>query len=696
MSGRPWRAVVVGAGLVGSLMACYLARAGWKVRVYERRGDPRAKGYSGGRSINLALSARGLWGLAGVEGAGLDRLVLERDAIPMRGRMIHPVSGDLAFQPYSADPKDAINSVSRGGLNLTLLRAAAAMEGVELFFDRPCVDVDLEGTAAVFEGPGGAERVEADLIVGADGAFSAVRARMQKTDRFEYSQSYLEHGYKELVIPGGGEARQRGSETARRGVGGLAADDGFVMEPNALHIWPRGGSMMIALPNRDGSFTCTLFWPMEGGAGGVGLESLRTAGEVEAFFGREYPDAVPLMPTLAEDYLRNPNGSLVTVRCRPWRRGRTVLAGDAAHAIVPFYGQGMNCGFEDCRELAACLGRHGGDVEAALEEYQERRKPNADAIADMAVENFVEMRDKVGDPAFRYRKKVEQAVHQMFPERWAPQYNLVSFSTVPYTEARRRGRELDGVVSAVVERVPRAEGMSEDRWREAVRSAVGAVGGGPSLRVSAAPALIDITPRISERLRVWPGDTPPSREVLCEIEKGDTVTLSTLRATVHLGAHADGPNHYGAGARDISRQRLEHYVGPCQVVEARVGRGGRVGVADLVGGVEGVRRERVLIKTGTFQDPEAWNADFAGLSVELVDALAGRGVITIGIDTPSVDLQESKDLPAHKAILRHDIAILEGLALRGVAAGEYELIALPLPLEGFDASPVRAVLRRMG
>jgi arylformamidase len=205
--------------------------------------------------------------------------------------------------------------------------------------------------------------------------------------------------------------------------------------------------------------------------------------------------------------------------------------------------------------------------------------------------------------------------------------------------------------------------------------------------------LIDISPVISARLGVWPGDTPPTREVLCDIAKGDTVTLSTLRATVHLGAHADGPSHYGLDAPDISRQRLEHYVGACQVLEARVARGARVGVKDVE--IESVRRPRVLIKTGTFPDPEKWNADFAALSVELVEALAARGVITIGIDTPSVDLQESRDLPAHKAILKAGIAILEGLALRNVAAGEYELMALPLTLEGFDASPVRAVLRTL-
>ncbi len=669
MGNKGKQVLIVGAGLAGSLMACYLARAGWTVRVYERRPDPRAKGYAGGRSINLALSARGLWGLAGV---GLDKHILEHDAIPMRGRMIHPAAAGTVFQPYSADPQDAINSVSRGGLNISLLNLAAKERGVELVFDRECLDVEPDAGAAVFKGPGGAERVSAGLIIGADGAYSAVRGRFQKTDRFEYSQTYLQHGYKELHIPPG--------------------PGGYAMEPQALHIWPRGGAMMIALPNRDKSFTCTLFWPWDGPHG---LASLTTAEQVRSFFERHYPDAVPLMPTLEQDFLRNANGSLVTVHCWPWQlAGSTVLIGDAAHAIVPFYGQGMNCAFEDCRVLAECLAAHPNDQRAALSLFQASRKPNADAIADMAIANFTEMRDKTGQPEFLYRKRVEHVIHALFPDRWTPQYNLVSFSTVPYTEALGRGRLLDAVLDRVIAAVPidRVRILNEEQWRDEIRKAVDAK---PPIAGGRPPAVVDITPAISPRLGVWPGDTAPTRDVLCDIAKGDTVTLSTLRATVHLGAHADGPNHYGRDGRDISRQSLSHYLGPCHVVLAQVKRGERVAPKDLAPSIEHVHHPRVLIRTGTFPDPEHWNADFAGLSAELVDALAARGVITIGIDTPSVDLQDSKDLPAHQAILKHDIAILEGLVLRDVTAGEYELIALPLPLEGFDASPVRAVLRRL-
>ncbi len=493
--------LIVGAGLVGSLAAVYFARRGWHVSVYERRPDPRAAGYVGGRSINLALSARGLWGLAGVD---LDRAVLERDAIPMPGRMIHPAPDAHApapqgtvFQPYSKNPTDAINSVSRGGLNLTLLHAAAAAPGVELVFNRRCIDVDIDRCRASFVDETTAAAaptvIEADLIFGGDGAFSAVRGSMQKTDRFEYSQSYLAHGYKELHIPpasdlgiaGVGIGRWAGGQSQQR------ASAAFALEPNALHIWPRGGSMMIALPNRDGSFTCTLFWPFTGEHSFAALEgelAARRQGDPHAapteaeqaraleFFKRQYPDAVPLMPTLVRDFFTNPTSSLVTVRCAPWfrmaRDGKraTVLAGDAAHAIVPFYGQGMNAGFEDVRVLAECLDRGRGDLAKTLAEYHDLRKPNADAIADMAIENFVEMRDKVGSPAFRYRKRVEQTLHDAFPERVAPQYNLVSFSTVPYAEARRRGRELDAVLDRVIESLgPDSPGrLGEEAWKREI------------------------------------------------------------------------------------------------------------------------------------------------------------------------------------------------------------------------------------
>ena len=699
-------ALIVGAGLGGSLLAVYLARLGFQVSVYERRADPRVKGYAGGRSINLALSARGIDGLAG---AGLAESVMAREAIAMNGRIIHQAKavdgsgGVVIYQPYSSNPDDAIHSVSRGGLNLTLICAAAEQPNVKFYFDHPCVDVLPETGSAMFAGPGGTVKVEADLIVGTDGAYSAVRQKMMKSDRFEYSQSYLRHGYKELHIPavafGGG------------------AFGGYAMEPHALHIWPRGGAMMIALPNTDKSFTCTLFWPLaaEGGADGHGLENLRDAAAVRKLFEREYGDAVSLMGDYVTDYLNNPNGSLVTVRCWPWQMGGNVcLLGDASHAIVPFYGQGMNAAFEDCKQLAACLDRAGGatasreGIAAALGSYQVIRKPNSDAIADMALENFVEMRDKVGRPEFLYRKKVEQTLHRLFPQECLPQYNLVSFSTVPYVEAQQRGRELEGVCAAVVGRLPKsaADAMSAAEFesrvrelgREALRSKDSVIS---NAKVAQPRPLIDISPAITDAIKAWPGDTPYKRTVLMDMAKGDHITLSGISCTVHLGSHADGPNHYGYPAPGVGELPLEHFIGLARVLHSHPARGGRVGIDDLVGGAEaiesvGSRAEKiVLIRTGTFGDFSTWDSDFAGLSVELIDALAKQGVITVGIDTPSVDVQDSKDMLAHRAIFRRGIVILEGLQLAAVEPGVYEIMAAPLKLIGCDGSPVRAVLRRI-
>ncbi len=420
------RFIIVGAGLAGSLLAISLARLGRTVEVYERRLDPRRKGFVGGRSINLALSIRGINAL---ERVGLAERVLQ-DVIPMRGRMMHGVSGGLTFQPYSKDPSDNINSVSRGGLNITLLDAAEACENVTIRFGVRCVDVDLENAAATFVDEQSGEEFTArgDAILGTDGAFSAVRGAMQKTDRFNYSQEYLEHGYKELTIPPG-------------------PDGGFAMEPHALHIWPRGGSMMIALPNQDRSFTCTLFWPYRGAHS---FEAVRRREDVAPFFERHYPDAVPLMPTLAEDFETNPTSSLVTVRCRPWRVGRSLILGDAAHAIVPFYGQGMNCAFEDVAALADRLTASGFDIDEAFDEFQERRKPNADAIADLALANFIEMRDKVGSRWFLLKKKGETILHRLFPKAFLPLYNMVSFTTIPYAEAVQRARGQAGTIKSAL------------------------------------------------------------------------------------------------------------------------------------------------------------------------------------------------------------------------------------------------------
>lgn len=421
-------ALIVGAGLAGCLLAERLAAAGWRITMRERRGDPRAQGYSGGRSINLAISVRGLTAL---RRAGLEATIL-KDAIRMPGRMIHPASGGAPiFQPYSHDPSRAIHSVSRGALNLALLHAADASDRVSIEFGRRCTDIDFAAPAATFcDAQGNAETIAADLIIGADGAFSAVRGAMQRTDRVDYSQSYLGHGYKELHIP----PVSAGPHAP------------WAMRRDALHIWPRGGSMMIALPNPDGSFTCTLFWPWEGSHSFASVPDPRAA---LAHFERHYPDALPLMPTLAEDFGRNPVSSLVTIRCAPWQvGGKVALIGDAAHAIVPFYGQGANASFEDVSCLVDCLAQHGNDIGSALAAYERDRIPNANAIADMALHNFIEMRDRTASRLFRARKRLEHALHATLGDRFIPLYDMVSFTNVPYAHAKARGARQDRILLA--------------------------------------------------------------------------------------------------------------------------------------------------------------------------------------------------------------------------------------------------------
>ncbi|MFZ4576262.1 MAG: FAD-dependent oxidoreductase, partial [Phycisphaerales bacterium] len=354
---------IFGAGLSGALMAVFLARRGHRVELFERRPDPRRASAERGRSINLALSTRGI---AALQEVGLADEVLA-SAIPMRGRVIHPRSGATAFQPYSKGSALAINSVSRSGLNELLLTAAEREKNVTIRFGRRCVGMDLEtGRAEVLDVETGlVSTIETATVIAADGAFSAVRGAMQKRDRFDYSQSYLEHGYKELTIPPGPNGKH-------------------AVDKHALHIWPRGTFMMIALPNLDGSFTCTLFWPYSGANSFSAMPSGRDS---LAFFQREFPDAVPLIPNLVDDWEHNPTASLVTIRCAPWNVGsRAVLLGDAAHAVVPFYGQGMNASFEDVSVLARCIDGSPNDLAEAYANYARERKPNTDALAELAVE----------------------------------------------------------------------------------------------------------------------------------------------------------------------------------------------------------------------------------------------------------------------------------------------------------------------
>jgi len=422
--------IIIGAGPGGAVMANYLAMAGHAVEVYEQRPDIRTATIVAGRSINLALSVRGIHALSEI---GVAEEVM-RSAIPMRGRMIHDASGKLSYQPYGIGNDQAINSVSRADLNITLLNAAERHPNVKLMFNHKCVDVELDAPAAKLIHTETSEEITAagDIVIGADGAFSAVRGRMQRLDCFNYSQDYLEHGYKELTIP-------------------PAEDGGFRLEKNALHIWPRRSFMMIALPNADGSYTCTCFWPF---TGPNGFDRLKTPSDVRAYFSEHFPDAIAHMPTLTDDYFQNPTSSLATIRCGPWHyKDKVALLGDAAHAVVPFYGQGMNAAFEDCTVLNECLCACGGNWGSALATFYERRKANADAIADLALNNFVEMRDHVGSARFLRAKQREQRLHRLFPRRYLPLYTLITFTRTPYAEAVRQAAGQDRFVKRIVQLV---------------------------------------------------------------------------------------------------------------------------------------------------------------------------------------------------------------------------------------------------
>jgi kynurenine 3-monooxygenase len=419
---------IVGAGLVGSLLSIYMAKRGYKVSVFERRPDMRTSGISAGKSINLALSDRGWKGLEGVGIADEIRSI----AIPMYGRFIHHRDGSTAFQPYGKN-EQAIYSVSRGGINVKLMDLAAQQDNVELLFNERCTNIDRKTNTAYFENEQTQKitPVQSDLIFGSDGAFSASRLSMQLgSDRFEYTQHYIEAGYKELTIPAG-------------------PNQSFRMEKNALHIWPRGSFMMIALPNSDGSFTCTLFIPFEGLKS---FNALQTKEAVKRFFEEEFSDAEPLMPTLLDDFFANPASSLVTVKCWPWTfDGRIALIGDAAHAIVPFYGQGMNCGFEDCVVLNGLIDKHKENWSAVFEDYQNLRKPDGDAIADLAIANFAEMRDKTGNPRFLLQKKIEARFSDKYPDKWTPLYSMVTYSPqIRYSTALKEGLRQEMIMKQIM------------------------------------------------------------------------------------------------------------------------------------------------------------------------------------------------------------------------------------------------------
>jgi kynurenine 3-monooxygenase len=418
--------VVIGAGLVGSLLSIYLAKRGYKVSVYERRGDMRTEQVEAGRSINLALSDRGIKALREV---GIADEVLGI-AIPMHGRQIHHMDGSQTFQPYGKEGQ-FINSVSRGELNKKLMDLAER-HGIQFHFNQRCASINWNTKSICFESESSSNTVPFDLCFGSDGAYSAARlSHMLQHPRFEYHQYYIDCGYKELSVPAGD--------------GGA-----FLLEKNALHIWPRKDYMLIALPNLDGSFTGTLFFPFEGN---ISFEKLNTEEAVTSFFQTTFPDIMQLVPDLNRQFFHNPVSSLVTVKCYPWTRGgEFALIGDAAHAIVPFFGQGMNAGFEDCSVLNGLMQEHGDEWEVILQQFQAVRKPDADAIADLAVNNFTEMRAKTADPAFLLQKKIEARLHERHPDKWIPAYSQVTFSPqIRYSQALRNSQRQEAIMHEIMQ-----------------------------------------------------------------------------------------------------------------------------------------------------------------------------------------------------------------------------------------------------
>ncbi|MFT4752794.1 MAG: kynurenine 3-monooxygenase [Salibacteraceae bacterium] len=429
------KVVIVGAGLVGSLWAVYMSKAGYDVTIYERRPDIRLADITAGKSINLALSTRG-WKALDTVGIGDD---IREIAIPMTGRVMHDVNSNLTYQPYGKEGQ-AIYSISRGGVNAKMMDLAEQHGNTTIHYEMQCNKVDVEtGTIHLKNTKTGEETTDhADLIFACDGAFSAVRYNsLQKLDRFNFSQNYVEDGYREILLP----ANEDGS---------------YPIEKNALHIWPRGRFMLIALPNEDGSFTCTLFMPHENDENA--FDRLTDKAAVDHFFKTTFPDFYEMMPNIADAWEDHPLSSLAIVRCYPWTVGKVALMGDSAHATVPYYGQGMNSGFEDCSIMWELMEKHGRDWKTIFSEYQISRKPNGDAVQDLSIHNYHVMRDFVGDPMFLLQKKIEAKFSDKHPDKWMPLYSQVTFSNIPYSEALEVGKRQDALMKEIL-KMPNIENI---------------------------------------------------------------------------------------------------------------------------------------------------------------------------------------------------------------------------------------------
>lgn len=428
-------AIIVGAGLVGSLWAVYLSKAGYKVTIYERRSDIRKAEISAGKSINLALSNRG-WKALDAVGVGDE---IRKIAIPMYGRIMHDEHGGLTHQPYGKEGQ-AIYSISRGGVNAKMMDIAEDYGSATIHYNHQCIDVDLDEGIVWLESPSGEQiKDQADVVFACDGAFSAVRYKgMQKLDRFDFSQDFIDDGYREILLP----ANEDGS---------------YKLDKNALHIWPRGRFMLIALANEDGSFTCTLFMPFEGHEGA--FDKLQTKEQVDAFFKERFPDFYEMMPNIGEAWEDHPLSSLAIMRSYPWHHGKVAMMGDAAHATVPFYGQGMNGGFEDCTVMWRLMQEHNEDWEKVFDAYSKERKPDGDALQDLSLYNYYVMRDFVADPKFLLRKKIEAKFSKLYPDMWMPLYSQVTFSEIRYSEAHANGKRQEKIMDEIMQ-MPEIE----DRW----------------------------------------------------------------------------------------------------------------------------------------------------------------------------------------------------------------------------------------
>lgn len=430
------KAIIVGAGLVGSLWAVYMSKAGYKVNIYERRPDIRKAEISAGKSINLALSNRG-WKALDAVGVGDE---IRKIAIPMYGRIMHDLEGNLTYQPYGKEGQ-AIFSISRGGVNAKMMDIAEEYGNADIRYNVECTSVDTKNGIVSLRDLNTGETFtdQADVIFAADGAFSAIRYKtFQRKDGFNFSQRYIADGYREILLPAN-------------------ADGSYKLDKNALHIWPRGKFMLIALANEDGSFTCTLFMPHEGDENA--FDKLKSKEHVDKFFKATFPDFYEMMPDIADAWEDHPLSSLAIMRSYPWHFDKVALMGDAAHATVPFYGQGMNAGFEDCTVMWELMQKHNEDWSKVFAEYSLIRKPDGDALQDLSLDNYFVMRDYVADPAFLLQKKIEAKFSSLYPDKWLPLYSQVTFSEIRYSDAYQNGQRQDRIMKEVMKEVSDIESM---------------------------------------------------------------------------------------------------------------------------------------------------------------------------------------------------------------------------------------------